>query len=1278
MSSTQQSVLTIAGGVIGFVAGGPAGALYGAQIGYALGATTLSTTLPSTEGPRIDDLKAQISTYGAPLAKSWGTIGHNGTVIWSSDIEETSQEHRNESGGKGGGGGTTQTHTTYSYSASFAVAFHDGEIKAVRRVWANEYLIYDSSDISDYSGISANETTKWMVTKAVGLREDDGGIALYNGTATQDADPTIQSYEGIANTPAFRDTAYVVFTDLQLERFGNRIPQIRIEYVAVDEDITDSASVVRTIDMTSFQTGHEWNDCLFCVEEDMTMHFYTGNWDSSYTTNLGKYYKVFPDGNVSYQKRLSMAHTFPSNANDFDVVKSMSNIPVLFGHDKIGNVGKLIFPRGALEDGGTFGDQHLPTGIVLDYENYGVQSISMHGNNKSGYIGVWHAQTNTFRVVSYKKYIDVGILGTSERIKYRTTNVDLGHTGSVKAACISENYITSISTAGVIRRFTLDGQYVDTWSSGITLNADPGEGIFIDRVYEDKFYIRDSTNVYHFDSSTQTSKNYGSGFGTTRYDAQIPYVCNGLLILNEGTSIAIYSLEGISKTAESLDTVVSDLCLSAGLTASDFDVTALAGIEVSGFTKSRVSAPLKSIEQLMKIYQFSAYEDNHKILFKLRGEATDATVSSNHLGAGINQEKMELMPYERLDEQIAPLKVNVAYLDGTNEYDQGIQSVQRSAIYNTDQVLTVELPAVLGVDQARQVGEKIQSAVWTATENFKKICLPLRYLSLVPTDKIAINHNGIDYKIRVTSMNIGEHIEITGISEETSDYSSLIEANVADTSYKGVTYPGPSEFYLLDCPILRDQDSDGGFYVAAHGYFEDWSGCVLYAQGGDGGWSKSASILSPVTAGVVNDAVATGVSSVVDYETTLNVSLANGSLSSVTVQEMIENSSVNAAIIGRDQYWELIQFATATDNGNDNYTLSKLIRGKRGTEWCMSEHDEEEGIAFILIDSTSFRRVDAPDNDITNYKGVSIGSTFSQANQRQFYNRGVGRRPYAPVHLKATPELDGSYTITWNRRSRIHDNSDLATILPYGETVVEFSCLRQNAYRTSSFQAETVYSYSTSPEADATYNVFADPTDIITITQEGYIGSSPPAEIVIPEGFPKTFNPLTSHQSMVYTNGHLTINGTSNYQIAQTYRKVGNRKVYFEVTVDTVGALCYVGFIEENGGIGQYLGAEITGFSYRNNGYIYNNNTGSSFGDTYTTGDVIGVCIDGIDKKVWFSKNGVWQNSGDPENGFYEAFELDTNDIYPAVTPSSTTQMTINLGDSDFVYYNPPGFKAGL
>jgi len=49
--------------------------------------------------------------------------------------------------------------------------------------------------------------------------------------------------------------------------------------------------------------------------------------------------------------------------------------------------------------------------------------------------------------------------------------------------------------------------------------------------------------------------------------------------------------------------------------------------------------------------------------------------------------------------------------------------------------------------------------------------------------------------------------------------------------------------------------------------------------------------------------------------------------------------------------------------------------------------------------------------------------------------------------------------------------------------------------------------------------------------------------------------------------------------------------------------------------------------------YIGGGVQGGSYGDSYGDGDIIGIALDMDNAKVYFSKNGTFQNSGDPTSG---------------------------------------------
>ena len=63
---------------------------------------------------------------------------------------------------------------------------------------------------------------------------------------------------------------------------------------------------------------------------------------------------------------------------------------------------------------------------------------------------------------------------------------------------------------------------------------------------------------------------------------------------------------------------------------------------------------------------------------------------------------------------------------------------------------------------------------------------------------------------------------------------------------------------------------------------------------------------------------------------------------------------------------------------------------------------------------------------------------------------------------------------------------------------------------------------------------------------------------------------------------------------------------------------------------------DITSYGYgyyNSDGKIYNAGSNSSFGNTFGNNDIMGVALDCDNKKIYFSKNGVWENSGVPTSG---------------------------------------------
>lgn len=216
-------ILSAAGAAIGSSIGGSVLGLSAAVVGRAVGATVgrlideriLGAGSAAVETGKVDRFRLTGASEGAPIATAHGRVRMAGHVIWASRFVETVTE----SGGGGKGGPSEPTVRSYSYSVSLAIALCEGEINRVGRVWAD-----------------GNEIAK-----------RDLQIRVYNGSENQLPDPKIEAVEGAGQVPAYRGLAYVVIEDLDLGRFGNRVPQFSFEVIRTGKD--DLSSQVRAVSM---------------------------------------------------------------------------------------------------------------------------------------------------------------------------------------------------------------------------------------------------------------------------------------------------------------------------------------------------------------------------------------------------------------------------------------------------------------------------------------------------------------------------------------------------------------------------------------------------------------------------------------------------------------------------------------------------------------------------------------------------------------------------------------------------------------------------------------------------------------------------------------------------------------------------------------------------------------------------------------------------------------------------------------------------------------------
>ena len=187
-----------------------------------------------------------------------------------------------------------------------------------------------------------------------------------------------------------------------------------------------------------------------------------------------------------------------------------------------------------------------------------------------------------------------------------------------------------------------------------------------------------------------------------------------------------------------------------------------------------------------------------------------------------------------------------------------------------------------------------------------------------------------------------------------------------------------------------------------------------------------------------------------------------------------------------------------------------------------------------------------------------------------------------------------------------------------------------------------------------------------------------------------TFNPLDDTENngvggCDFALGNCQGGGAGdNVGIASTIATGNTGKYYAEFYLSATPGTAYVGYYPSDesaittkvwvpSGNRTWINSNLA--SYAQNGTLYKdgNTSTSSWGSTYTTGDIIQIAIDADNDAVYYGKNNTWQNSGNPESGASKTGAARTSipkNVFPAVghaNGSGTVTWKANFGqDSTF------------
>lgn len=1056
-------------------------------IGSIIGNLLFPAKGQTVEGSRLSDLSVTSSAYGAAIGVCYGTVRTAGNMIWSTGLEEVKTTKKQGGKGMGGGGQTT---VTYSYYASFAIAFCEGVADRVLRMWADGKLIYDTTG-------SGEDIT------SVDLK-----FRFYQGSEHQNPDGLILADKGASLTPAFRGLCYIVFERLPLENFGNRIPSITAE-------ITFDGESLHPVLRADFLTTGE------------------GGLSSSFQTD-----EVFPDFDRSVFYTIGTGDRVIRRFNLRTMVEERQN---QIGNDNFGEDISILGLLGVSKNGYLFANStasnsrpiHLIDPNTLEIRStfgYSSNALStspthaeaiMNAFSASPYSGTGRVYMLFGSVFHTASLFDVSA-GTVKYLWDSDTYGDItesrmlgvcagavGDTFCEAYYMVGPRYIGATSSPVRIKKLTImDGAFYDYSSDtqvGVT-DADsvilspedliPGQtsllnckGLLYDETddclmlyaqagvspfTEYLIKVNPSSGEVVWRTVVPAIVNEQAGWNRSRISngiygymvnerAYAVYTASGeMFYYDTGWTSDLFAtgagwwdgntntVTGVRSSAPALakwfffrgsgngvglDYVVSDICQRSGLTADDIDVTDLASQTVMGFILSRQSPARSFIEQLAGVYLFDGVESDYILKFMLRdGKSVAATITQEELAT--LDDSGEFFKETRTQEVELPLRLTLTYMDPDNDYQQQAHSAKRILnpvpTMSSRNELSQEVPLVMTADFAKQAAEKILFASWIERVSYS-LMIPWKYLYLDPADVVQINlDSGTQFRTRLVQTDVGAgfSIDVAALSEDEAQYASSAEAyggeGPLETEFLSAAI---TKLLLLACPLLRDSDdvsrTVSKLYYFMGGYGQrGWNSAILYKSSEGTEYTEVGASIAEMTWGTAANALGdTDAPFATDKTNTLTVYLntnVEDGLASATALEVLNGANA-AALVTQSGDVEVIQFQTATLNSNGSYTLSNLLRGRRGTEWATGLHSA--GDIFLLLEQSTGSTLSLALGEVNAdrfYKAATSGRYFEDAPVTELASPGNDLRPYAPVQLAKTSGSWGSdISLEWVRRTRI-------------------------------------------------------------------------------------------------------------------------------------------------------------------------------------------------------------------------------------------------------------------
>lgn len=489
-----------------------------------------------------------------------------------------------------------------------------------------------------------------------------------------------------------------------------------------------------------------------------------------------------------------------------------------------------------------------------------------------------------------------------------------------------------------------------------------------------------------------------------------------------------------------LSQAIRIICLSfSDLVEADFDTSTLTGITFRGYAIQGRQTAAQMLQPIMIAYDIIMVEVDNQILFLKRSEAPTLAVDVNSLGA--RRDGGEFITNVAVKDTASvklPDRVLVKYIDPDNGWQVGTTSERHPNAGSSSrggEVLEINLPITLTEQEARQIAQRVLYDP-VGTRRSLTITLMPSEVGVSEGSLVSFTVDGHSYLMLIDKLDRGSDFSYK--AEGIAEYVHLRALPEIGTETGGafVSSSGSSIYVppvlltsIFNAPALTASQALVPALTTATCAFQyevEWRGAALLRNNPAVGttYTQIQLAATETTMGrTISVLPAATNTSVINHDAFVDVELHEGELASVTAQEFLDGT--NIVFLGE----ECISFQTATVLQGNQYRLSILRRGLKGTE-VFSESEAPVGTIFVLADGTLNRTEYTPSllGQARNYKAVPHGGDQGDYDEVSIVTTGRNAIYWEQAHVRgqraqysppSLPVDNAAVIIKWNRTSRI-------------------------------------------------------------------------------------------------------------------------------------------------------------------------------------------------------------------------------------------------------------------